>query len=242
MGEFDYIIVGAGSAGCVLAHRLTQSGRHRVLLLEAGGSDLSPWIRVPIGYARTFTDSRYNWMYETEPEPALAGRAGFWPRGKVLGGSSSINAMVFVRGQPADFEDWRSAGNPGWGWQEVLPYFRKLEDHAWGASDYHGAGGPVHVHDPSAAVHPLCTNFLDACAETGIPITRDFNGAQAEGAGLWQVTIRNGVRVSSASAYLRPAQRRPNLELATGARATRVLFSGATASGVEYLRGGSRFN
>ena len=240
MGEFDYIIVGAGSAGCVLAHRLTQSGRHRVLLLEAGGSDASPWIRVPIGYARTFTDSRYNWMYQTEPEPALGGRAAFWPRGKVLGGSSSINAMVFVRGQPADYEDWRGAGNPGWGWQEVLPYFRKLEDHAWGASEYHGAGGPVHVHDPAAAVHPLCSVFLAACAETGIPITHDFNGAQSEGAGLWQVTIRNGVRVSSASAYLRPAQRRPNLELATGARATRVLFSGATATGVEYLRGGSR--
>jgi choline dehydrogenase len=240
MGEFDYIIVGAGSAGCVLANRLTESGRHRVLLLEAGGSDASPWIRVPVGYARTFTDSRYNWMYRTEPEPALENRAALWPRGKVLGGSSSINAMVFVRGQPADYEDWRSAGNPGWGWQDVLPYFRKLEDHAWGASEYHGAGGPVHVHDPADTVHPLCKTFLAACAQAGIAITGDFNGAVAEGAGLWQVTIRNGVRVSSASAYLRPARRRPNLELTTGARAARVLFTGATATGVEYLRGGSR--
>ena len=240
MGEFDYIIVGAGSAGCVLANRLTQSGRNRVLLLEAGGSDSSPWIRVPIGYARTFTDPRYNWMYQTEPEPALENRTAFWPRGKVLGGTSSINAMVFVRGQPGDYEDWRSAGNPGWGWQDVLPYFRKLEDHSSGASEYHGAGGPVHVDDPSARVHPLCSTFLEACAAAGIPITRDFNGGTSEGAGLWQVTIRNGVRVSSASAYLRPALRRPNLEVATLTRATRVLFSGAAATGVEYLRGGSR--
>jgi choline dehydrogenase len=179
-------------------------------------------------------------MYRTEPEPALDNRSAFWPRGKVLGGSSSINAMVFVRGQPSDYDDWRRAGNPGWGWQDVLPYFRKLEDHAWGASEYHGAGGPVHVHDPSATVHPLCKTFLTACAEAGIAITRDFNGARPEGAGLWQVTIRNGVRVSSASAYLRPALRRPNLELATGARAARVLFAGATATGVEYSRGGSK--
>ncbi|HEY7887280.1 MAG TPA: GMC family oxidoreductase N-terminal domain-containing protein [Steroidobacteraceae bacterium] len=240
MGEFDYIIVGAGSAGCVLANRLTESGRHRVLLLEAGGSDASPWIRVPVGYARTFTDPRYNWMYQTEPEPALENRTAFWPRGKVLGGSSSINAMLFVRGQPSDYEDWRGAGNPGWGWQDVLPYFRKLEDHAWGASEHHGAGGPVHVHDPSATAHPLCRTFLAACAEAGIALTRDFNGAETEGAGFWQVTIRNGVRVSSASAYLRPVRRRPNLELATGARAARVLCAGARATGVEYFRGGSR--
>ncbi|HEX4266710.1 MAG TPA: GMC family oxidoreductase N-terminal domain-containing protein, partial [Steroidobacteraceae bacterium] len=211
MGEFDYIIVGAGSAGCVLANRLTESGSHRVLLLEAGGSDASPWIRVPIGYARTFTDPRYNWMYTTEPEPELDHRSAFWPRGKVLGGSSSINAMVFVRGQPADYDDWRDAGNPGWGWQDVLPYFRKLEDHAWGESKYHGAGGPVHVHDASATAHPLCTTFLEACAEVGIGISRDLNGSETEGAGLWQVTIRDGVRVSSASAYLRPALRRRNL-------------------------------
>ena len=240
MGEYDYIIVGAGSAGCVLANRLTASGRHRVLLLEAGGSDSSPWIRVPVGYARTFTDPRYNWMFKTEPEPALENRTAFWPRGKVLGGSSSINAMVFVRGQPSDFEDWRNAGNPGWGWHDVLPYFRKLEDHDWGASEYHGAGGPVHVHDPSAAVHPLCRTFLDSCTEVGIPSTSDFNGAEPEGAGLWQVTIRDGVRVSSARAYLRPALRRRNLEVTTAARATRVLFSGKQATGVEYLRAGAR--
>ncbi len=196
MTGYDYIIVGAGSAGCVLANRLTASGAHRVLLLEAGGSDRSPWIQVPIGYGRTFNDPRYNWMYEAQPDPALDNRRAFWPRGKVLGGSSSINAMVYVRGQPADFDDWCAAGNPGWSWAELLPYFRKLEDHPWGASEFHGIGGPVHVSDVSASVHPLCGNFLEACGTLDIPYTRDFNGAQPEGAGLWQVTIRDGVRVS----------------------------------------------
>jgi choline dehydrogenase len=203
MTEYDYIIVGAGSAGCVLAHRLSADPRRRVLLLEAGGADRSLLIRVPIGYGRTFNDPRYNWMYETEPEPALNNRRQFWPRGKVLGGSSSINAMVYVRGQPADFDDWAAAGNPGWSWREVLPYFIKFEDHAWGASAYHGAGGPVYVSDESASVHPLCHTFLRACEELGIPGTKDFNGANHEGAGLWQVTIKDGVRVSTASACRR---------------------------------------
>src|SRR5439155_1612024 len=156
------------------------------------------------------------------------------------GGSSSINAMVYVRGQPADFDDWRAAGNPGWSWSELLPYFRKLEDHAWGASEFHGAGGPVHVSDVSASVHPLCTSFLEACTSVGIAPTRDFNGAQAEGAGLWHVTIKDGVRVSSASAYLRPVWRRANLEVRLRSHATRVLFSGSRAVGVEYLRAGQR--
>jgi choline dehydrogenase-like flavoprotein len=240
MIEYDYIVVGAGTAGCVLANRLSASGVHRVLLLEAGGSDRSLWFRVPIGYGRTFNDPRYNWMYEAEPDPALDNRRGFWPRGKVLGGSSSINAMVYVRGQPGDFDDWRAAGNPGWSWNEVLPYFRKLEDHAFGASEYHGAGGPVHVSDESASVHPLCTTFLEACDTLGIARTADFNGAQPEGSGLWQVTIRDGVRVSSASAYLRPAMRRTNLTVRTRAQATRVLFTGKRASGVEYLNAGAR--
>ena len=240
MTEYDYIVVGAGSAGCVLANRLTAGGEHRVLLLEAGGSDRSPWIQVPIGYGRTFNDPRFNWMYQGQPDPALDNRRAHWPRGKVLGGSSSINAMVYVRGQPADFDDWRAAGNPGWSWSELLPYFKKLEDHAWGASEFHGAGGPVHVSDVSASVHPLCATFLQACADVGIGHTRDFNGAQPEGAGLWQVTIKDGVRVSSANAYLRPIRRRANLDLRLRAHATRVLFSGSRAVGVEYLRGGTR--
>ncbi len=240
MTEYDYIIVGAGAAGCVLANRLSADRSTRVLLLEAGGSDRSPWIQVPIGYGRTFNDPRYNWMYEAQPDPGLNNRAAFWPRGKVLGGSSSINAMVYVRGQPGDFNDWAAAGNPGWTFPEVLPYFKKLEDHPWGASEYHGAGGPVGISDVSAFVHPLCGTFLRACEEIGIAPTRDFNGAQPEGAGLWQVTIKDGVRVSGSSAYLRPIRRRGNLEILTHALATRVLFSGTRATGVEYLRGGSR--
>ena len=240
MAEYDYVIVGAGSAGCVLANRLTEAGRHRVLLLEAGGSDRSPWIQVPIGYGRTFAHPRYNWMYEAEPDPTLANRRAYWPRGKVLGGSSAINAMVYVRGQPADFDDWRAAGNPGWAWSEVLPYFKKLEDHVWGADEFHGAGGPVHVADVSAQVHPLCETFIATCGNLRIRRTRDFNGADFEAAGLWQLTVRNGIRVSAASAYLRPALRRHNLEVQTHAHATRVLFEGRRASGVEFLRAGIR--
>ncbi|HYL03859.1 MAG TPA: GMC family oxidoreductase N-terminal domain-containing protein [Steroidobacteraceae bacterium] len=240
MPDYDYIVIGAGTAGCVLANRLSARGAYRVLLLEAGGRDRSPWIRVPIGYGRTFNDRRYNWMYEAEPDAALGGRRQFWPRGKVLGGSSSINAMVFVRGQPADFDDWAAAGNPGWEWRDVLPYFRRLEDHPAGDPAYHGTGGPVRVSDVSAQVHPLCRTFLEACDSLGIARTADFNGAQPEGSGLWEVTIRNGLRVSAASAYLRPALHRPNLALRIRARATRILFEDTRAVGVEYLESGER--
>jgi choline dehydrogenase len=240
MTGYDYIIVGAGTAGCVLANRLSASGQQRVLLLEAGGADRSPWIKVPIGYGRTFNDPRFNWMYEAQADPALNNRCAFWPRGKVLGGSSSINAMLYVRGQPQDFADWRAAGNPGWAYDDLLPYFKKLEDHAGGASAFHGVGGPVHVSDVSGSVHPLCHNFLDACAAVGIPRTADFNGAQPEGAGLWQVTIKDGVRVSASSAYLHPVMRRRNLEVRLRAQALRVLFTGTRATGVEYLHGGER--
>jgi choline dehydrogenase len=238
--DYDYIIVGAGSAGCVLAARLSENAAHRVLLIEAGGSDRTPLIQVPIGYGRTFNDPRYNWMYQAQPDPQLGNRRMFWPRGKVLGGSSSINAMVYVRGQPGDFDDWAAAGNAGWAWADVLPWFKKFEDHAWGASAYHGAGGPVHVSDVSASVHPLCATFLAACTTLGIPHTPDFNGAHSEGAGLWHVTIKDGVRVSASNAYLTPARRRSNLNVLTRAQAMRVLFEGTRATGIEYLRGKER--
>jgi choline dehydrogenase len=240
MADYDYIVIGAGAAGCVLANRLTADGTATVLLLEAGGSDRSPWIQVPIGYGRTFNDPRFNWMYQADPDPTLDGRSQFWPRGKVLGGSSSINAMVYVRGQPGDFDDWAAAGNPGWSFADVLPYFRKLEDHPFGDPQYHGHGGPVRVSDVSAWVHPLCHTFLEACDSLGVARTPDFNGALAEGAGLWEVTIRDGVRESSANAYLRPVRHRANLTLRLRAQATRVLFEGRRASGVEFFASGTR--
>ena len=238
VADYDYIIVGAGSAGCVLANRLTESGRHRVLLLEAGGSDRRFWIRTPIGYGRTFYDKRVNWMYMAEPDPGLGGRTAYWPRGKVLGGSSSINAMVYIRGQRHDFDDWAAAGNPGWGWRDVLPYFKKAEDNAFGADDFHTIGGPLHVADVSADLHPLCQVYLRGCEELGFEVSRDLNGAAGECVGVYQVTTRNGVRVSAATAYLAPARRRSNLHVVTGAHATRVVFDGICATGVEYRRRG----
>ncbi len=240
MTEYDYVIVGGGSAGCVLAARLSADGQQRVLLLEAGGSDASPWIRMPIGYGKTFTDPNFNWMYETEPDAALGRRTALCPRGKVLGGSGSINAMVWVRGQPGDFDDWAAAGNPGWGYRDVLPYFRRMENHVGGASEYHGAEGPMHVAAIDRVAHPLCETFLQTTDGLGIARTADFNGAASEGAGLWNMTIQNGVRVSTATAYLKPARRRANLTVLTHAHATRILFEGRAASGVEYLRGGTR--
>ena len=238
MTEFDFIVVGAGSAGCVLANRLTASGRHTLLLLEAGGSDARFWLRTPIGYGMSFYNPRVNWMYRTEPDPALAARQGYWPRGKVLGGSSSINAMVFVRGQPHDFDDWAALGNPGWGWNDVLPYFRKLEDSALGPNALRGVGGPVHVSDVSADVHPLCETYLRAGEQLGLARNPDINGASNEGVAINQITTRNGLRESASTAYLRPALRRSNLHLETGAHVTRVLFDGIRASGVAYVRRG----
>lgn len=241
MTEFDFIIVGAGSAGCVLANRLSASGRHSVLLLEAGGSDRRPWLRVPIGYGMSFYNPAVNWMYRTEPDPGLAGRQGYWPRGKVLGGSSSINAMVFVRGQPEDFDAWAAAGNPGWGWSDVLPWFRKLEDFSGGANALRGAGGPMAVTDVARAAHPLCQSYLQAAREAGLQVLDDLNGAQVEGAGIYQITTRHGWRASASSAYLHPALHRPNLALRARARATRIAFDGARASGVQYLLGGHAY-
>jgi choline dehydrogenase len=234
---FDYVIVGAGTAGCVVASRLAESGAS-VLLLEAGGSDRTVWIQLPIGYGRTFFDKRINWMYDTEPVDGLGGRPSYWPRGKVIGGSGSINAMVHVRGQPHDFDDWRALGNVGWGWEDVLPFFIKAEDHDLGASAVHGAGGPQHVTDISAKAHPLCQRFVAAAGTLGMPFTPDFNGGETEGVGIYQINTRKGWRASTANEYLRPALKRGGVTLRSGAQATHILFDGKKATGVEYRRNG----
>jgi choline dehydrogenase len=235
--EFDYVIVGAGSAGCVLANRLSADGRNSVLLLEAGPKDTNLWIHVPLGYGRLFKEKTVNWMYQTEPEPGLDGRSVFQPRGKVLGGSSSINGLLYVRGQHEDYDRWRQRGNAGWGYDDVLPYFRKAENQQRGADKYHGTGGPLPVSDLGHP-DPLSAAFIDAAAETGLPINPDFNGATQEGAGFFQTTTRGGRRASTAVAYLRPAKGRSNLHVETSALAQRILFEGRYARAVEYRQGG----
>ncbi|HEY9566559.1 MAG TPA: GMC family oxidoreductase N-terminal domain-containing protein [Thalassobaculum sp.] len=238
MQSYDYVVVGAGSAGCVLAARLSENGRHRVLLLEAGPDDRRFWIQVPVGYGRSFYDARVNWMYMTEPVAGLGGRRSYWPRGKVLGGSSSINAMVYIRGQAEDYEGWKAAGNPGWGWDDILPLYRRMECHEGGPSAHHGGSGPLHVRAPAAELHPTCEDFLAACGQVGLPRNPDFNGAIQEGAGTYHITVKGGMRMSAARAYLWPARRRANLHVVTGAEATRILFDGRRAVGVEYRRSG----
>ena len=238
MTEYDYIIVGAGSAGCVLANRLTENGRHRVLLLEAGRSDLQFWIQVPIGYGKTYYDPKNNWMYQSEPIPGLNDRVNYFPRGKVLGGSSSINAMVYSRGQAGDFDDWEALGNPGWGWKDILPLYKRMEDHDLGAGPYHGAGGPLHVTEISKAVHPLTHVYVKAGQEAGLDFNPDLNGASIEGVGIYQINTRGGLRMSASRAYLWPARRRANLRIETDALATRVLLDGKRAVGVAYQRYG----
>jgi choline dehydrogenase len=239
--SFDFIIVGAGSAGCVLANRLTASGRHKVLLVEAGGSDRSFWVQMPIGYGRTFYHPHMNWRYMTEAEQTLGGRRLYWPRGRLLGGSSAINAMVFIRGQHADFDAWRDQGNPGWGFEDVLPFFRRMEDNLNGEDAYRGRGGPLSVTSTVPHVHPLCARFIAAGMGIGLPHNSDFNAATQEGVGHYQITTRGGIRASTASAYLRPAMRRHNLKVITGAHATRILFEANRAVGIEYRKGGVAF-
>jgi choline dehydrogenase len=231
--QYDYIIVGAGSAGCVLANRLTASGKHRVLLLEAGGRDSNPWIHIPLGFGRTMFDKEVNWMFETDAEPGMQGRKIKVPRGRVLGGSSSINGLIYIRGQREDFDDWKNLGNPGWGYDDVLPYFKKSEDQERGADAWHGSGGPLAVSDVKDT-HPLAEAFIAAGIDAGIPRNDDFNGEKQEGVGYFQGTARNGLRCSAAVAYLRPAMKRANLQVITHALTTRVLTEGTRATGVEY--------
>lgn len=234
--EYDYVVVGAGSAGCVLARRLTEEVGARVLLLEAGGPDRRREIQIPAAFGKLFK-TECDWNYETEPQPNLGGRRLYWPRGKMLGGSSSMNAMVYIRGHRADYDGWRDAGNDGWDFPSVLPYFKKAEHQERGTSEFHGTGGPLNVAD-LRTINPLSRAFVAAAAETGHPLNSDFNGAEQEGFGVYQVTQKGGRRCSAADAYLKPALGRPNLTVLTGAHATRVVFEGTRAAGVEYVRGG----
>ena len=233
----DYIIIGAGSAGCVLADRLTASGKHRVTLLEAGGTDRQFFVAMPLGYGKLFYNPAVNWMYATEPDPGLNGNRDHWPRGRILGGSSSINAMVWTRGHRADYDDW-GAENPGWGWDDCLKAYRAIEDNEAGADDFRGAGGPLHISANRAGLHPLVKDYITACGQAGLVETPDFNGATQEGAGVYQMTIKAGRRNSTARAFLRPAMRRATLEVITRAQVTRVIIEEGRAVGVQYRRGG----
>jgi choline dehydrogenase len=228
LNTFDYIIVGAGSAGCVLANRLSEDPQTTVLLIEAGPRDTHFWIHVPLGYGKLFTKSEVNWGYESEPEPAVGGRRIFTPRGKVLGGSSSINGLVYIRGQREDYDGW---GVPGWDFAALLPYFRKAENQCRGADDWHGAGGPLDVSDLGR--HELCDAFIASAEKLGIPRNDDFNGATQEGTGYYQATTGKGRRCSTATGYLRPAEKRANLQVLVNTLATKVLFEGNRAVGVQ---------
>ena len=234
--SFDYIVVGAGTAGCVLANRLSTSESDRVLLLEAGGHDRHIWIHIPLGYGKLFTNPKVNWLYTSEPEAELNNRRIIQPRGKVLGGSSSINGLLYIRGQPADFDHWRQLGNAGWSFEDVLPYFRRAEDQARGEDALHGVGGPLAVSDVCEP-HPLCEAFIAAAEQAGFPRNDDFNGPTQEGAGYFQLTARHGRRWSTAVGYLRSARRRANLAIVSNALASRIVFSGRRAIGLEYRQG-----
>jgi len=240
MQTYDFIIVGSGSAGSVVAERLSASGRYSVLVLEAGGTDRRFYVQMPLGYGKTFFDPAVNWNYRTEPDPGLAGNADHWPRGKLLGGSSSINAMVWIRGAPEDFDDWRDAGNPGWGFDDLLPVFKAIEDNQAGANQWRGTGGPVHVTDMTPAVHPLTHRYLKAGQQAGLPLNPDFNGEAQEGVGIYQISTKGGRRMSAARAFLRPAMKRANVRVETGALATRILFEGNRAVGIEYEQDGQK--
>ena len=236
MHDTDYIIVGSGSAGSVLANRLTESGRHRVAVLEAGGTDRRFFVQLPLGYGKLFYDPAVNWMYATEPDPGLAGQRDHWPRGKLLGGSSSINAMVYIRGHRADYDEW--GANPGWGWGDCLTAYRAMEDTEAGGDEFRGKGGPLFVSENRKGLHWLVEDYIKACGQAGLPYNRDFNGADQEGAGTYQMTIKNARRNSAARAFLRPAMKRANLNVITGAQVTRVLLEGGRAVGVAYVKEG----
>jgi choline dehydrogenase len=235
--SFDYVIVGAGSAGCVLANRLSADGRHTVLVLEAGPPDTYPWIHIPIGYAKTMFNPTVNWCFYTEPDPGMNGRSIYWPRGKTLGGSSSINGLISIRGQRQDYDRWAAAGNTGWSYADVLPYFKRLEHASFGDPAFHGTNGPLWC-SPIGRRHELIEAIIAGAGELGIPRNDDFNGADQEGAGYYHLSTKRGWRCSTATAYLKPARRRTNLRVETRARATRLVFDGKRADGVIYRQRG----
>jgi choline dehydrogenase len=231
--SYDYIVTGAGSAGCAVAARLSETGRHRVLLLEAGGRDSSPWIHIPVGYYRLFTHETYNWRFESEPVAGLNGRTSYQPRGKMLGGTSSLNGMVYMRGTAADYDGWRQLGCVGWDYESVLTFFRKAENQERGEDEFHGVGGPLNVTDAHYK-HEIIDAIIEAAVQIGIPRNRDFNGATQEGAGYYQATVGKGRRWSSATAYLKPARGRRNLVVKPNAHATRIVIENGRAVGVEF--------
>jgi choline dehydrogenase len=236
-GDFDYIIIGAGTAGCVLANRLSADPSKRVLLLEAGGNDRYVWIHIPVGYLYTMSNPRTDWCFMTESEPGLNGKVLNYPRGKVLGGCTAINGMIYMRGQARDYDHWRQLGNTGWGWDDVLPYFKRSEDHWKGKDDFHGAGGEWRVEPPRVDWEILDV-FRDAAAECGIPKVDDFNRGTNEGCGYFEVTQKSGVRWTAAKGFLRPARRRPNLLVQTEAQVKRLVIEGRRCTGVEFLHKG----
>ena len=236
--EADFVVIGAGSAGCVMAARLSEDPATKVVLLEAGGRDTNQWIHIPLGFGKTFADARVNWCYETEADPGIGGRRIFWPRGKVLGGSSSINGMVYIRGQKEDFDHWRQLGNTGWSFDDCLPYFKRAEHQTRGPDDHHGTGGPLCVSDV-ARNDPICEAFIDSAVACGVARNDDFNGAAQDGVGYHQTTTRNGRRCSTAVGYLRPAIKRANLRVITHALTERIVFDGNRATGVAFRRDGA---
>lgn len=235
--RYDYIVVGAGSAGCAVANRLSADPKNKVLLLEAGGKDLNPWIHIPVGYYRTMYHPDLSWGYETEPDPGIGGRSIVWPRGRVLGGSSAINGLLYVRGQKEDYDHWRQLGNAGWGWEDVLPYFKRSENFERGGDEHRGDSGPLAVSDISDR-RPVCEAFLEACEQSGIPRNSDYNGATQDGCGYYQTTSRNGRRCSAAVAYLNPVKNRPNLRIETRALASGVVVENGRAVALKYTQHG----